>query len=67
MSPAEQQRMGVDLIERLDPRSSAADVARTLALPALHEVTSTARGSRLSEKRARPSSAVAVTANATRE
>jgi hypothetical protein len=38
MSPAEQQRMGVDVIERIDPRSSAADVARTLALPALHRV-----------------------------
>jgi hypothetical protein len=36
MSPTEQQRMGVDVITRIDPRSGATDVARTLALPALH-------------------------------
>ena len=37
MSPAEQQRMGIDVIDRIDPRSSATDIARTpRASAALH-------------------------------
>lgn len=36
MSPEEQQRLGIDAIDRIEPRTNARDVARAVALPAIH-------------------------------
>lgn len=36
MPPEEQQRLGIDALDRIEPRTNAREIARAVALPAIH-------------------------------